>query len=122
QVDFADTRLASYFLPADLVHPYLSFSYDALRRVSGATDGNGATTTYYPWQVATEPNAKGVIVDPLGNATTNIYDRFGHLVKSADPLGRLSYKAYDDIGQLSFEADPLLNCTAYTRDVRGNEL
>ena len=117
-----------------------TFSYDALGRLTNATDGSGASVayTYDPASRLTSltyPNGKVVtydydpagrltsIVDWLGHTTTFQYDPDGNLTAQHDPNNVSTTTAYDSTGAVTAITDATATTTLahfdYARDADG---
>ena len=115
------TRLSAVFVPSSKTSPYVTLSYDTLRRMSSIADANGHVSTYFPGSVGSlEQSARAATVDAIGNMTTSYSDWRGHPLELIDPLGRTTSYQYDGLGRLTQTTYPEGNATALTYDVRSN--
>jgi len=118
----SQARLSKIYLPLDRTNAFLTFDWDGLRRVKDVVDGNSQKTNYFPAFASVERDARGEILDALGNATTDYFDLNGQLLSSADPLGRITSDQYDGIGRLVETLFPEGNYDQFAYDVRSNML
>jgi YD repeat-containing protein len=62
-------------------------------------------------------NSRPLSIDPLGNATTNLYDAANRLTETIDPdHNPPSYNRYDPAGNVTASIDPLGNGTTTMYD------
>ncbi len=119
----------------------ISYTYDALGRVSSSTDEMGNVTTFsYDVQgnLLSVTDAKGVTTavseydvmgrvtsttDALGLTTTYHYDKMGNLLQAVEQLNgridRVTSYAYDAMGRLTQVTDPLAGVTSACYDEHG---
>jgi YD repeat-containing protein len=96
---------------ADAVQTY--FVYDAAGRVTSRYDAYGSSDVT---QTQFSYNAFGQLfttTDPLGNTTTNNYDRDGRLTSVADAAAQTTYYQYNAFGEVVSTQDPR-GYTSYT--------
>jgi RHS repeat-associated protein len=116
-------RMRRWFTGDDTVDPYQTFIYDELFRVDAVTDILGHQTIYQPGSVAGPENWKfAQLVDPLGNASTNLFDWHNNPLETIDPLGRTTTNTYDNFNRLLQTTFPEGDYSTFTYDLRSNQL
>jgi len=101
-----------------------NMTYDGRNRLTGESDPEGNTTfrEYDNSGCSTCGSSQGTpkkIIDPLGNATQNSFDKLGRVTGVTDPLGNLTSIAYDPAGRVTLRTDANGNPTSYAYDGLG---
>lgn len=94
-----------------------TYSYDALNRVTSATDPALATTTF-------DYDENGNVIestDRAGSAMSYQYDGLSRLVSATDEQSNVTQFAYDFYGNLASVTDPLNQTSRYTYDARNRQ-
>ena len=117
-------KVYDWLTPGNRTTPFITAQFDSLNRVSGITDNTSSTcctTSYFLTGIyATENQRSAQIVDPLGEITTNYFDRWGSLLQSIDPLNLTTSYLYDTHRRKIQEILPELNGSSYQYDTRHN--
>ena len=91
--------------------------YDRYKRRSQITDALGRTNSFEYGN----PDYRSIrITDADGFASTNNFDRKGHILQETDPLGNRTQYAYNALGQRTSVIEPLGWLTTFGYDDRGN--
>ena len=119
---YAGFRLDSVTTAADPDDPWLRFEWDALNRLSRATDANDNVTTYFPATVSKELLKRGESLEgPQGNLrNTHFANRDGNVTQAIDALNRSTWRFYDARRRVKRIVAPELNETVYDYDARSN--
>jgi RHS repeat-associated protein len=99
-------------------------TYDNQNRLYMDTDPEGnSTVRVYDNSGCTSCGASQTIpkqiIDPLGHATTNSFDKVGRVTGVTDPLGNLTSIVYDPAGRVALRTDANRNAASYAYDSLG---
>ena len=116
-------RLRRWYTPNSSTTPYLTIAYDSTFRVATVTDAISHRSSVYPSALfATEWWKRTDQVDPIGNQSTSLFDRWNGVLKVTDPLGRSTTNAYDGFRRKILSTNPEGDSAAITYDLRSNAL
>lgn len=122
-IDRPPYRLRRWFTPNSSTTPYLTVAYDSAFRVATVTDAISHRSSVYPSALfPTEWWKRSDQVDPIGNLSTSIFDRWNGGLRATDPLGRSTTNAYDGFRRKILTTNPEGDSVATTYDVRSNPL
>ncbi|MGH3831278.1 MAG: RHS repeat-associated core domain-containing protein [Pseudonocardiaceae bacterium] len=110
----ADGRLTGWRDRNDVAYRY---TYDEAGRCVRTTGSDGFMSGTFAY----DPDARvTVFTDSLGHAATCHLNELGQLVREVDPLGQSTVSVWDRYDRLLSRTDPLGRATRYTYDGAGN--
>lgn len=135
---FFDTKSTTYVAPNLTGKPKITYTYDAVGRVTQITsaDSTYSTVQYSDWtQTTTDENghqkrytydASGLLIKVEEFVGANIYtttyeyDTQGNLIKVTDALSNITTISYDSLGRKSGMVDADMGTWSYSYDLIGN--
>lgn len=93
----------------------VSFTYDALGRLTQKSHGSGETI-HYTYDSLSRTTS---FTDAAGHTSTYTYDAAGNIVQHTDPMNGTTVMTYDADNRLATITDALGNTTTYTYDEGG---
>ncbi len=104
------------FDPANALRQARSREFDVISRLKKDIGAATQTTSY----VRDDNGNVTGMTDPLGKATTSVYDALDRLTTVTDPGSGITRYGYNALDQLVSVTDPRNNTTNYTIDALGN--